>query len=208
MQKKRVLVIDDERIVLDSITKIMKEENFEVEVTLSGRQGVEWAITKDYDIVLTDLRMPDIGGMRVLRDVKRAKPAMPVVMITGFSSVKSAVQAMKLGAAEYLEKPFAPDALIKVIQKALHIAATTPPEDQTLIHKAEIINVLERAATDYMLVYNLLHYGAEALDEFDLTAAEKLAILSGDIQWIEKHVGKLSATQRKWLEGRLSAEIW
>ena len=208
MQKKRVLVIDDERIVLDSITKILKEENFEVDVTLSGRQGLEWAIAKDYDIVLTDLRMPDIGGMRVLRDVKRAKPAVPVVMITGFSNVKSAVEAMKLGAAEYLEKPFAPDALVKVIQKALHMAATTAPEDQSLIHKEEILSVLERAATDYMLVYNLLHYGAEALDEFTLTAAEKLAILSGDIQWIENHVGKLSSTQRKWLEGRLSAEIW
>jgi DNA-binding NtrC family response regulator len=208
MQKKRVLVIDDERIVLDSITKILKEENFEVDVTLSGRQGLEWAIAKDYDIVLTDLRMPDIGGMRVLRDVKRAKPAVPVVIITGFSTVKSAVEAMKLGAAEYLEKPFAPDALVKVIQKAFHIAATTPPEDQSLIHKEEILSVLERAATDYMLVYNLLHYGAEALDEFTLTAAEKLAILSGDIQWIENHVGKLSLTQRKWLEGRLSAEIW
>jgi len=208
MQQKRVLVIDDERIVLDSITKILKEENFEVDVTMSGRQGLEWAIAKDYDIVLTDLRMPDIGGMRVLRDVKRAKPAMPVVMITGFGSVQSAVQAMKLGAAEYLEKPFAPDALVKVIQKALHIAATTPPEDQSLIHKEEVLTVLERAATDYTLVYNMLHYGAEALDEFDLTAAEKLAIMSGDIQWIEKHVGELSQTQRKWLEGRLSAEIW
>jgi DNA-binding NtrC family response regulator len=208
MEKKRVLVIDDERIVLDSITKILKGEDFEVEVTLSGRQGLEWALSKEYDIVLTDLRMPDIGGMRVLRDVKRAKPAMPVVMITGFGSVQSAVQAMKLGAAEYLEKPFDPETLVKVIQKALHIAATTPPADQRLIHKEEILKVLERAATDYMLVYNLLHYGAEALDEFNLTAAEKLAILSGDIQWIEKHVGALNATQRKWLEGRLSAEIW
>jgi DNA-binding NtrC family response regulator len=208
MQKKRVLVIDDERIVLDSVTKILENENFEVDVTLSGRQGMEWALAKSYDIVLTDLRMPDIGGMRVLRDVKRAKPAMPVVMITGFGSVKSAVQAMKLGAAEYLEKPFAPDDLVRVIQKALHIAATTTPEDQSLVHKEEILKVLERAATDYVLVYNLLHYGVEALDEFDLTAAEKLAILSGDIQWIESNVGKLSANQRKWLEGRLGAEIW
>ena len=208
MKKKKVLVIDDERIVLDSIIKILEEENFEVDVNLSGRQGLEWALQKDYDVVLTDLRMPDIGGMRVLRDIKRAKPAMPVVMITGFGSVKSAVQAMKLGAAEYLEKPFAPDDLVKVIQKALHIAATTPPEEQRLIHKEEILKVLERAATDYMLVYNLLHYGAEALDEFTLTPAEKLAILSGDIKWIEQHVGTLTPTQRKWLEGRLSADIW
>ncbi len=112
--------------MLDSITKIMKEENCEVDVTLSGRQGLEWAIAKDYDFVLTDLRMPDIGGMRVLRDVKRAKPTMPVVMITGFGNVPSAVQAMKLGAAEYLEKPFAPDALVKVVQKALNCSHHGP----------------------------------------------------------------------------------
>ena len=147
MTKKKVLVIDDERIVLDSITKILKDEDFAVDVNLSGRQGLELALQKDYDIVLTDLRMPDIGGMRVLRDIKRAKPATPVVMITGFGSVQSAVQAMKLGAAEYLEKPFAPEDLVKVIQKALHIAKTTPAEDQRLIHKQEVLKVLEKAAT-------------------------------------------------------------
>jgi DNA-binding NtrC family response regulator len=103
MEKKKVLVIDDERIVLDSITKILKEENFTVDVFMSGRQGLEAATQDDYDLVLTDLRMPDIGGMRILRDVKRFKPAVPVVMVTGFGTVKSAVQAMKLGAAEYLE---------------------------------------------------------------------------------------------------------
>lgn len=208
MQKKKVLAIDDERIVLDSIIKILKEENFEIDVNLSGRQGLEWAIQKDYDIVLTDLRMPDIGGMRVLRDIKRAKPATPVVMITGFGSVQSAIQAMKLGAAEYLEKPFSPDALVETVKKALSIAASTPPEDQSVVHKDEILRVLEQAAKDYNLVYDLLHHPADALEEFNLTAAEKLAILTGDIQWIERQVGQLSPTQRKWLEARLSAEIW
>jgi DNA-binding NtrC family response regulator len=208
MKKKKVLVIDDERIVLDSIMKILKEEQCEVDVTLSGRQGLEWALQRDYDLVLTDLRMPDIGGMRVLRDVKRAKPAMPVVMITGFGSVQSAVQAMKLGAAEYLEKPFTPDALVKAVDKALHLARTTAPESQSLIHKEEILRLLEQAANDANLVYELLHHGADALEEFNLTGAEKLAVLTGDIQWIETHVGPLSPLQRKWLEGRLAAEIW
>ena len=208
MEKKKVLVIDDERIVLDSITKILKEENFTVEVTLSGRQGLEWATRNNYDIVLTDLRMPDIGGMRILRDVKRVKPAVPVVMITGFGTVKSAVQAMKLGAAEYLEKPFSPDQLVKTVNSALHIAETSEPEEQALIHKEEIIKVLEQAATDTELVYNLLHYGAEALEDYNLTGPEKLAILTGDINWIEEHVGTLTPTQRRWLDQRLSAEIW
>ena len=208
MRKKKVLVIDDERIVLDSITKILKEENFTVEVTLSGRQGLEWATQNNYDIVLTDLRMPDIGGMRILRDAKRVKPAVPVVMITGFGTVKSAVQAMKLGAAEYLEKPFSPDQLVKTVNSALHIAETSEPEEQALIHKEEIIKVLEQAATDTELVYNLLHYGAEALEDYNLTGPEKLAILTGDIKWIEEHVGTLTPTQRRWLDQRLSAEIW
>ena len=208
METRKALVIDDEQIVLDSVSKILKDENFEVEVTLSGRQGLEQAIQKDYDIVLTDLRMPDIGGMRVLRDTKRAKPALPVVMITGYGSVKSAVQAMKLGAAEYLEKPFSPDALIRTVNSALHIAVTRGPEDQRLIHKEEVLSVLEQAAEDYELVYNLLHYGVDALEEFNLTGPEKLAILTGDIQWIEKQIGPLSPKQRKWLDQRLSAEIW
>lgn len=208
MEKKKVLVIDDERIVLDSISKILKEENFAVEVSLRGREGLEWATQKDYDIVLTDLRMPDIGGMRILRDVKRVKPAIPVVMITGFGTVKSAVQAIKLGAAAYLEKPFSPDELVKTINSALHIAETRGPEEQGLIHKEEIIKVLEQAATDTELVYNLLNYGSEALEEYNLTGPEKLAILTGDIQWIEKHIGTLTPTQRRWLDQRLSAEIW
>jgi len=208
MEKKKVLAIDDERIVLDSISKILKEENFAVEVSLRGREGLEWATQKDYDIVLTDLRMPDIGGMRILRDVKRAKPAIPVVMITGFGTVKSAVQAMKLGATEYLEKPFSPDELVKTVNSALHIAVIREPEEQGLIHKEEIIKVLEQAATDTELVYNLLNYGAEALEEYNLTGPEKLAILTGDIQWIKKHIGPLTPTQQHWLNQRLSAEIW
>jgi len=208
MKKTKALVIDDERIVLDSIDKILRAENFDVEVSISGRQGLEWAILKDYDVVLTDLRMPDIGGMRILRDVKRAKPAMPVVMITGFGTVKSAVQAMKLGAAEYIEKPFSPEDLVKSVNKALQIAATRAPEEQGIIHKKEIIKVLEQAATDHELVYNLLNYGVEALDDYTLTGPEKLAILTGDIQWIEKHVGPLTPIQRQWLDQRLSKEIW
>jgi DNA-binding NtrC family response regulator len=208
MEKKKVLVIDDERIVLDSITKILKEENFTADVFMSGRQGLAAATQDDYDLVLTDLRMPDIGGMRILRDVKRLKPAVPVVMITGFGTVKSAVQAMKLGAAEYLEKPFSPDQLVKTVNAALQLAATSEPEDQGLIHKEEMLRVLEQAATDTELVYNLLHYGSEALEDYDLTGPEKLAILTGDINWIEAHIGALNPTQRRWLDQRLSAEIW
>jgi len=102
MKKMRALVVDDEQVVLDSVGKILADENYEVDVTLSGREGIDRAVKENYDILLTDIRMPDIGGMRVLRDVKRAKPSLPVVMITGYASIESSVQAMKMGAADYL----------------------------------------------------------------------------------------------------------
>ncbi|MCU0563883.1 MAG: response regulator [Desulfobacterales bacterium] len=207
MAKAKILVIDDERIVIDSITKILKEEHIEVEATLSGRQGIEMALQKAYDLVLTDLRMPDIGGMRVLRDIKRARPGVPVVMITGYASVPSAVQAIKLGAADILEKPFSPDGLVAVVRKALGARPGADEADET-IHRGEIIRLLERAASDQNLVYELMHCGADALADYELTNAEKLAILTADIEWIEKQVGQLSATQRKWLDARRTNEIW
>jgi DNA-binding NtrC family response regulator len=208
MRTIKALVIDDEQIVLDSVRKILKEENYDVDVSLSGRQGLDWAIKKKYDIVLTDIRMPDMGGMRVLRDIKRNKPSLPVVMITGYATVQSAVQAMKLGATDYLEKPFTPEKLLEVVALAIDVAATKPPEEQFLIHKEEVIKILERAASDNEFMARLLYKGAEVLDEYDLTGPEKLALLTGDIEWIERYVGPLTPTQRRWFEQRQSAEIW
>ena len=142
MEKKKTLVIDDEQIVLDSVSKILAAENYEVDVSLSGREAVDWALKRQYDIVLTDILMPDIGGMKVVRHIKRDKPSLPVVMIPGYATVKAAVQAMKLGAADYLEKPFTPDELLKAVGSALDKAATQAPEEQAIIHKEEIIKVL------------------------------------------------------------------
>jgi DNA-binding NtrC family response regulator len=208
MRPMKALVIDDEQIVLDSVKKILADEDYEVDVSLRGREGIDMARQKQYDIVLTDIRMPDIGGMRVLREVKRAKPSLPVVIITGYATVASSVQAMKLGATDYLEKPFGPEELVKSVASALDMAATQAPEEQALIHKDEIIRILERAASDSDFTSNLLYHGADALDECDLTGPEKLAILTGDIAWVEEHIGELTSIQKQWLEHRLGAEIW
>jgi len=197
MEKKQVLVIDDEQIVLDSVSQILIDENYEVDVSLSGREGLDWAIERPYDIILTDIRMPDIGGMRVLRDIKRVKSSLPVVIITGYATTKSAVQAMKLGAAEYIEKPFEPEQLLEAVARALGIAAED--EEQGLIHKEEMAKVLERAESDDEFFANLLEAGADALDEYDLTKAEKLAMVTGDVSWIEDQVGRLTRPQRRML---------
>jgi len=197
MEKKKALVIDDEQIVLDSVSALLSDENYEVDVSLSGREGLDWAIERPYDIVLTDIRMPDIGGMRVLRDVKRVKSSLPVIIITGYASVQSAIQAMKLGAAEYIEKPFEPEELLGAVARAL--GATPEAEEQTLIHKEEMAKVLERAESDDEFFTNLLENGPDALDEYDLTRPEKLAIVTGDVSWIEDQIGRLTRPQRRML---------
>jgi len=179
MEKKKALVIDDEQIVLESVSALLTEEGFEVDVSLHGRQGLDWAIERNYDVVLTDIRMPDIGGMKVLRDIKRINPTLPVIMITGYASVESAVQAMKLGAAEYIEKPFEPEQLLDAVSRAIGISKEA--EEQGLIHRED------------------LEHSVDALDEYDLTKAEKLAIVTGDVLWIEEQLGRLTRAQRRML---------
>lgn len=208
MKKFKVLAIDDEQIVLDSLQRVLTEDNFDVDVTLSGEKGIEMAINNPYDIVLTDIRMPEVDGLIVLRDIKRQKPALPVTIITGYGSVRSAVQAMKLGAADYIEKPFLPDELVRSVKKAIDLAAKQEVEPQAVVHKAEMIRVLERAAVDDLFRHNLMEHGADALDDCDLSRPEKLAVITGDIRWIEAEIGPLTPNQREWLEARLEAEVW
>ena len=144
----------------------------------------------------------------MLRDVKRAKPALPVVIFTSYATVGSAVQAMKLGGADYLEKPFTPEQLLKPVNSALEVARTQEPEEQAIAHKEVLLTVIDRAAADMEFFIDLMEKAADALDSFELTSSEKLALLTGDITWIEEQVGPLSREQRRWLDLRRSTEIW
>jgi DNA-binding NtrC family response regulator len=208
MRQFKALVIDDEQIVLDSVKKILADEQFDVDVTLNSRNGIKMALNNPYDIVLSDIRMPEVNGLIVLRDIKRRKPEMPVIIITGYASIQSAVQATKLGASFYIEKPFEPDELVRSVKDAIDHAKRHEPEPQSIIHRTEMIRVLEEAATNDKLRQDLMAIGADALDEFDLSGPEKLAVITGDVGWIEAQIGPLSSKQRQWLEARLGAEVW
>lgn len=119
MTKAKILVVDDEEIVLKSCRKILKGGGYQVLTTLSGQEAFELLEKEPFDIVITDMKMPGIDGMEVLERVKEEYPDTIVIMITGYSTVQSAVQAMKLGAFDYIPKPFTPDEVLIVIEKAL-----------------------------------------------------------------------------------------
>ena len=124
IKRRKALLIDDDQIVLDSVRRILTEEKFEVETTLSSGKGIELALGNDYDIVLTDVRMPDIDGFTVVYTIKEAKPNIPLLVITGYASVRSAVEAMKLGATDYVQNPFTPDALVTKVTSAIDTATS------------------------------------------------------------------------------------
>ena len=119
MTKAKILVVDDEEIVLKSCRKILEGGGHQVHTVLSGREAFDLLEKEPFDIIFTDIKMPGIDGMEVLERVKEKYPDILVVMITGYSTVQSAVQAMKLGAFDYIPKPFTPDEVLIVVEKAL-----------------------------------------------------------------------------------------
>jgi DNA-binding response OmpR family regulator len=117
--KATVLVIDDEQIVHESVRRVLEEEGYRVEGALRVDQALAMLSRESYDLVLTDLMMPDRSGMDAVDAIARDLPDTGVVMFTGFATVDSAVQSLKLGALDYLPKPFTPQELIDVTQRAL-----------------------------------------------------------------------------------------
>jgi DNA-binding NtrC family response regulator len=115
----RVLVVDDEKGMQIALGSLLRKEGYEVETVGSGEEAVERIETGDFHVVVTDLSMNGISGMQVLERARAFDPDLAVVMITAHGSEKAAVQAMKLGAADYLPKPFDNDELRVVVRKVI-----------------------------------------------------------------------------------------
>lgn len=119
MSRPRILVLDDEEIVRVSCKKCLIPEGYDVDVAANGVEGLSMTENNRYDVILTDLKMPDMDGMEFLAKVKERHPDTKVIMITGYSTVEHAVKAMRMGAYNYIEKPFTPDALLEAVKEAL-----------------------------------------------------------------------------------------
>ncbi len=115
----RILIVDDEEIVIRSCLRILDGDEFQVESVRDGREALSKVEENSYDVMILDVMMPNIDGLEVLRRVKETHPNVDVIMITGLSQIDTAVQAMKLGAFDYISKPFEPDELKLVVQRAL-----------------------------------------------------------------------------------------
>ena len=118
MKPLRVLVIDDESVICDACHLVLAEKGYTVDHCMTGKTGLLAIERGAYDVVLLDMKLPDIDGMEILKTVSEKAPAPCVIVMTGYSTMSSAVEAMKLGAADYLAKPFTDDDLIEAVEKA------------------------------------------------------------------------------------------
>jgi CheY-like chemotaxis protein/glycine cleavage system H lipoate-binding protein len=126
-RKLNVLVVDDEQVVLDSIKKHLKKDAFDIHTALTAKIGLELLEEGNMDIVLTDLMMPEIDGLEFMKEVKDRQPHTPVIMITGYATINTALQATELGAFDYIAKPFTKSELRAVLQRASDLVIKSEP---------------------------------------------------------------------------------
>lgn len=115
----KILVIDDEAIIREGLRQALTLEGYQVIVAQNGKVGMEKLQKDSFSVVISDLKMPIMGGIEVLKTISVLQPNVPVIIITGFATVDSAVDAMKNGAFEYLTKPFLPDQIIEKVESAV-----------------------------------------------------------------------------------------
>ena len=119
MKRAKILVVDDEDVVCTSCARLLSEEGYEVDTRDDPREGLLIAEQNPYDIVLVDLKMPEMSGMEFLRRIKAMRSDTEVIIMTGFAQISTAVEAIKLGAFDYVPKPLSPDQLIVAVGKAI-----------------------------------------------------------------------------------------
>src|SRR5437763_1694297 len=117
--RPRVLVVDDEASIRDLLSKTLALAEYEVDVAPDGRSALDRMRIYAYDLLIADLKMPGMDGLTVIREAKRYKADLPVIIITGFSSESSAIDAVNLGVAGYLTKPFRVPQVLAAAAKAL-----------------------------------------------------------------------------------------
>ena len=155
--KGRILLVDDEEIVLRSCRRILGDA-YDIDTAGDGLAALAMVNEKDYDVLVLDIKMPKMDGIEVLRRVKEARPDIDVIMVTGLHEITTAVKAMKLGALDYLPKPFEPEELEMAVARAfdrraaLHGVAAPGDEDASKYRFENIIGDSPAMQTVFRLV--------------------------------------------------------
>jgi two-component system sensor histidine kinase/response regulator len=154
-----ILVIDDNHGLRQGCRRALERHGYRVDLATTGQEGLSKVLADDFDVILLDVVMPDIGGIELMRHIRAHRPNAICIVVTGYASVELAVQAMKLGAYDFLAKPFSDDNLLRAVEHALdkrlmqqEAGRTQPAEDVTgLLARQKVMpDELEEARSAYM----------------------------------------------------------
>ncbi|HID30795.1 MAG TPA: sigma-54-dependent Fis family transcriptional regulator, partial [Desulfobacterales bacterium] len=155
MPRSHILVVEDIRQEKDALCALLKGWGYGVTGVGNGISALEKLKGRDYDLVITDLKMPELNGLELLRKIDEDRMGVPVIIISGYGTVESAVDAMKLGAFDFVLKPFAPKAMKSIAAKALHSrisfspprANSDPLEPSIITRNPQMLDLLDLAKT-------------------------------------------------------------
>jgi len=119
MQEMKILVVDDDAIVIKSCRRILEAEGFEVLTVPSADEALEIIKRYDFDLLLIDVKMPKHDGMYLMREVKQNCPEIPIIVMSGYPTPETIADVLKLGATQFIPKPFRPDELIKSVRQVI-----------------------------------------------------------------------------------------
>ncbi|KQQ21412.1 two-component system response regulator [Methylobacterium sp. Leaf123] len=167
MAAKLVHLVDDDPAMRDSIAFLLDTAGFEVQVYEAGTKLLDRLAKPAQGVVLTDIRMPGINGLELLRRLRSAGQNLPVVIMTGHGDVPLAVEAMKLGACDFIEKPFDDEALVQALRSALERGGPAKVTDPTLrefVRRVGTLSQRERQVLDLLVAGNTSKEIGHALD--------------------------------------------
>jgi ActR/RegA family two-component response regulator len=212
-----ILVMEDDLNVAKGLEMVLTEEGYEVNLAGTGALAMKAFREKKFDLLVADLRLPDINGMEIIKQVKEQKPDTEVIVITGYGTTATAVEAMKIGVHDFLPKPFTEDQIKNSITEALRTQGEktrktetkkAETEEERLIQKREVSQILNRTAEDSDFWKDLMENGSIALEGYRLSGEAKAAIVSGDLKWINENIGELTQKQLMFIYKRLEREAW
>ena len=119
LERQRILVVDDDPHMQEGIRVSLSRGNYEIVVVSDGLQAIEAIERNDFDLVITDQQMPQMSGLELLATLQQRESSIPIVMITAYGTITQAVEAMQLGAADFITKPFSSPYLLRVVERVL-----------------------------------------------------------------------------------------
>lgn len=182
----KILVAEDDAIVRDVVVKFLTEEGYAVVVAHDGLDAIRLLSLEDIKMVLTDLRMPNADGMEVLRTAVQINPRMPVVLLTAYGTLDTALEAMKEGAYDYIVKPFVMQQLLLVIRNAYKMTNLIEENERLSAHLREMYRNLDEEKSGKDQISELAGSGSrkriDKLQDLGIITAEEAYILKEKLQ--------------------------